>query len=180
MIKSSIKDRISRMDQSKTQIEKWTSKIKNNPVVAVLLLLGTAVTALASFTNAAKSLMDLAVKDTRPAINGEWKADVTYDWNAQYPETFSFKGEGNEVQGMASFLKIKRGILQGKVAKDQLQFITKTQEVSGDHEPKETVHRYSGKLDGDHITFTMQTEGGDSEHKPIEFVAQKVLDQKQP
>lgn len=160
--------------QPQTQIEKWTSKIKNNPLVASLLLLGTVVTALSSFTDAAKHLMTLVVKETRPAINGEWKADVSYDWNAQYPETFSIKGEGNEVYGTASFLKVKRGILEGHIIKNKLQFITKTQEVSGEQTPKETVHRYSGSIDGEHIKFTMQTEGGDSEHKPIEFVAQRV------
>ena len=50
----------------------------------------------------------------------------------------------------------------------------KTREISGD-DSKDTVHRYQGKILRDEIKFVMQTEGGFSEHIPIESTARKVL-----
>jgi hypothetical protein len=164
------------MKEAHTRFDRFNARIKNNPIVASLIILGTIVIALSTFTNAAKNLLGLLITDTRPDINGEWKADVTYDWkNARYAETFTFKGEGEEVYGTASFLELNRGILEGKAKKDKLQFITKTQEVLGDrNKPRDVVHRYQGKVLRDEIKFVMQTEGGFSEHIPIEFTARRV------
>lgn len=36
------------------------------------------------------------------------------------------------------------------------------------------AHRYHGRLQGDEIRFVTQTEGGDTPHVPIEFVARRV------
>jgi hypothetical protein len=36
------------------------------------------------------------------------------------------------------------------------------------------VHRYDGAWAGDQIRFVMQTEGGLSDHRPVEFVAHRV------
>ena len=164
------------MNEPRTRIDRFNLRIKNNPVVASLIVLGTIVIALSTFTNAAKNLLDLVVKETRPDINGEWKAEVTYDWqNAKYAETFTFGGDGDEVHGTASFLGTKRGILEGKVRKDKLQFITKIQMVREDwNKPRVVVHRYQGNVFREEIKFIMQTEGGFSEHIPIEFTAKKV------
>ena len=117
-----------------------------------------------------------AVQDLRPAINGAWEAEVTYDWpNADYVERFDFQGEGDEVYGTASFLGKRRTILEGRIEKDRLRFITRTRELlGGDSEnPRDVVHRYRGKFLGGEIKFVMQTEGGYSEHVPIEFTAQR-------
>jgi hypothetical protein len=166
------------MDEPKTGFERFNLRIRNNPIVASLIILGTIVIGLSTFTNAAKNLLGLVITETRPDINGAWKAEVTYDWqNAKYSETFTFGGDGEEVHGTASFLGMKRAILEGKAKKDKLQFITKTQEVVGDwSNPKDVVHRYQGKVSGDEIKFIMQTEGGSSEHTPIEYTARKVPD----
>ncbi len=162
------------MNESKTRFDRFNLRIKNNPIVAPLIILGTIVIALSTFTNAAKDLWDLVITETRPDINGEWKAEVTYDWqNAKYSETFTFGGDGEEVYGTASFLGMERGILEGKAKKDKLQFITKTQTALGE-ETKDEVHRYQGKVLRDEINFIMQTEGGFSGHTPIEFTARKV------
>lgn len=162
------------MSEPKNLIDRFNLRIRNNPVVAVLIVLGTIVIALSSFTNATKNLLGLVVKDTRPAINGEWRAEVTYDWpNANHTETFTFSGEGDAVHGTASFLGVKRGVVEGKAQNDRLQFVTRTPDSSGDA-LKESVHHYQGKVLRDEITFVMQTQGGFSEHTPIEFVAKRV------
>ena len=113
----------------------------------------------------------------RPEINGEWRADVTYDWlNASYVEKFYFHGKGEEVYGTASFLGTKRGILEGSIRKNVLQFITRTKEFRGadSKNPRDSVHHYRGEFAGKEIKFIMQTDGGYSEPVPIDFVAEKV------
>lgn len=163
------------MNETRTQVDRLISKIKNNPILAFLIVLGSIAIALSAFTDAARNLLGLVIEEKRPAINGEWKAEVTYDWkNAKYIEIFTFKGEGEEVYGTASFLRLRRGILEGKIKKDTLEFITKTQEVLGPGEPRVAIHHYRGRLLGDEINFSMQTEGGYSEHIPVEFIAKRV------
>ncbi len=163
------------MNERRTRSDRFYSRIKNNPIVASLIVLGTIVIALSTFTDAAKNLVGLVVNETRLDINGEWKAEVTYDWkNARSAETFTFNGDLDEVYGTASFLGTKRGIVEGKIKKDKFQFITKTQEVLGSREPRDVIHHYRGKVLGDRIMFSMQTSGGYSEHIPIEFTADRV------
>jgi hypothetical protein len=165
------------MDEPKTLVDRFYSRIKNNPTVAFLIILGTIIIGLSAFTDAAKNLLGLVIKDTRLNINGEWKAEVTYDWeNATYTETFTFKGDGDEVYGTASLFERKRGILEGKIKKDELQFITITREILGSRPARDTIHDYRGMILGDEIKFILQTKGGYSEHIPIEFIAKKVPD----
>jgi hypothetical protein len=133
--------------------------------------------ALGESADAAKNTSGLLIQDMRPDINGEWEGDVTYDWqDARYVENFVFRGEGDEVYGTASFLGTKKGILEGSIKKDGLRFITRTQEIRGGDwkNPKDVVHRYRGRLLGNELKFIMQTEGGYSEHVPIEFIAKKL------
>ena len=164
-------------EQPNSNYDKFNWWIKNNKITASFIIVGTVIIALSTFTDSAKNLLDLIVHEKRPDINGEWKAEVTYDWaRATYTETFTFEGEGNEIRGTASFLKLKRAILEGSVSKDKIEFITKTNEISSWDvgNTRETTHRYYGKITNDKIQFTMQTEGGITPHTPIKFLAQKV------
>jgi hypothetical protein len=107
-------------------------------------------------------------------ISGEWQAEVIYDWsNASHAEVFSFKMEDGEVLGTASFLGTKRALLDGKISGNKLTFITKTQECSGTGEPRDARHEYRGRILGNEIRFVMLTEGGYSQHLPIEFTARR-------
>ena len=117
-----------------------------------------------------------SLQDQRPAINGTWEAEVTYDWpNARYVEKFDFRGEGGEVYGTASFLGKKRAIREGRIEKGRLRFITRTRELLGgdSQNPEDVVHSYRGKFLENGIKFVMHTEGGYSEHIPIEFTAKR-------
>ena len=114
--------------------------------------------------------------DERADINGQWRADVTYDWpGSHYVEYFVFEGETGELQGTASFLGFPRGPRRCHVDADALRFSTLTQEVLGNAAPVQQVHRYRGTLQGNEIRFVMQTEGGFSSHRPVEFTARRVL-----
>ena len=108
---------------------------------------------------------------TRAPVNGEWQADVTYDWeNARFTERFSFGGENGELHGSASFLGVPRGVLEGRVDAGSLGFVLRTRESTG----AAVVHRYRARLSGDELRFVMQTEGSSSAHVPIEFAARRV------
>lgn len=114
------------------------------------------------------------VPAARALINGEWQADVTYDWpNARYTERFTFAGEADELHGSASFLGVARGALEGRVDAAGLTFVTRTSESSGDGGTT-VVHRYRGRLAGNELRFVMQTESGGTAHVPVEFVARRV------
>jgi hypothetical protein len=108
---------------------------------------------------------------TRPDINGDWQAELVYDWpNARYTERFRFGGDAAELHGSASFLGVPRGLLEGQVEADALRFVTRTAELNGG----ETVHRYRIRLEGGEWHGVMQTEGGSSAHLPVEFIARRV------
>lgn len=125
------------MSESQTLLDKFNSSLKNNPLFALMILLGSFVIALSTFTNASKNLWSFFKTDSRADINGNWQAEVVYEWpNAKYAETFNFNGSGEELTGTASFLKVKRGILDGKLQGNKLEFVTKTAEVSGASAPE--------------------------------------------
>jgi len=164
-------------EQPKSNYDKFNWWLRNNKITASLIIFGVIVIALSTFTEAAKNLLDLIDLKKRPDINGEWKAEVTYDWpNANYSETFIFEGEGEELRGTASFLKIDRVITEGELTKNEIHFTTKTRESSSWDEGNsaEVLHHYFGIIDSDKINFTMLTEGGYSTHVPIKFTAQRV------
>lgn len=165
------------MDEQKTKYDRFILKIKNNRAIAILIIIGSIIIALSTFTNAAKNLLSLINTETRLDINGEWIADVTYDWkNAIYVEIFTFKGEGDELTGTASFLRLRRGIMEGSVKKDKIEFVTKTQEILEDDDGiRNVIHRYRGEIFSDEIKFVLQTEGGFATHVPFEFTAKRVI-----
>lgn len=164
------------MEKSKNRLERVILKIKNNKVVTIIIFIGTVVVGVSTFTNAARNLLDLFVIENRPALNGEWQAEVTYDWpNAAYVETFSFEGGGNDVYGTASFLGAKRGILEGVTQGNSVMFITHSQESGVGSSMQEQTHRYRGKITPNEIWFVMQTEGSASSHVPIKFVARRAV-----
>ncbi len=164
-------------DKPNSTYDKFNWWIRNNKIAATLIVIGTIIIALSTFSDATRNLLGLFNQDKRPDINGVWSAEVNYDWaNATYDETFVFEGEEGELHGTATFLKRKNMIGEGSVKNDRVEFITKTNEISSswdEGESRTSIHRYSGKIQGDSIRFVMQTEGGYSFHTPIEFTAYK-------
>lgn len=108
-------------------------------------------------------------------LAGDWSAEVAYEWGAKHTERFALTVDGTEVLGTASFLGVPRGIVTGTLEGDRVSFETKTQEVSGDwSQPRDLVHRYRGRVDGDTIIFSMQTQGG-SAQAPVQFTARRQV-----
>ena len=165
------------MNEPQTRFHKLYHRIKNNPVVASMILLGTIVIALSTFTNAAKNLLNLVITETRPDLNGEWKAEVVYDWTSdKYTEKFTLSGSGEDVYGTASFLGLNRTIFEGTAKNNKLHFVTKAKETLGDpNNSRKVLRRYRGEVLNDIIKFVLIIEGGFSEHNPVEFTATRVL-----
>ena len=158
------------LDETDSRATLW--KLRRNRPLLYWLASGLAVGVLV-----AMAFFYSGLQNMRPGINGQWEADVTYDWpNARYVEKFDFRGTKEEVYGTATFLGGKKQILEGSINKSALQFITRTREVLGgdSQNAKDVIHRYRGEVLDDEIRFFMQTEGGYSEHIPIEFIAKKV------
>ena len=107
-------------------------------------------------------------------VTGDWQAEVTYDWGAKYTEKLSLTVDGRDVSGTASFLGVPRGISTGTLDGDRITFETRTQEATGGDfsQARDVVHRYRGRISGDTIAFTMQTEGGSSQ-VPATFTARR-------
>ena len=59
------------MEQQKTRVERISSQIKSNPIVAALIILGTIVIALSTFTDAAARLFSLVSKQSPAAARAE-------------------------------------------------------------------------------------------------------------
>ena len=129
-----------------------------------------ARTAGQSTTSAASAVLAPA----RPAVNGTWQAEVTYDWpNAHFSERFDFSGDGRRLLGSATFLRVARTLDEGTADADGLRFVTRSTEVAG-ASSRDTEHRYQGQLVGDELRLTMQTVGASTPHAPVAIVARRA------
>jgi hypothetical protein len=113
------------------------------------------------------------------SVAGTWEATVKYDWGDSYKELFDFQVSGQQVSGTAGFLGSRKGqgrpIWDGKIAGDQISFMTKTlTSLSGDEKTYEDKHYYKGMVKGDSIDFTMVTDSNIEQHPEIHFTANRV------
>ena len=113
-----------------------------------------------------------------PGVAGKWTALVKYDWGDSYKTFFDFEVDGPEISGMAGYGADRAGngraILNGKIAGDQISFMTKSQVTMDFSQPSaEERHYYKGKVEGGAIRFTLTTEGP-IQHNPIQFSAQRL------
>lgn len=116
-----------------------------------------------------------ATTATTAQLVGTWETttDVTYDWGDHYPERFEFKLFAGNVTGTASFLKYPRGIENVIVNGRNISFVTHSVE-SMNGQDRQLTHSYSAELDGDTLRLRLQTSGGFTSVKPIEFAARKT------
>jgi hypothetical protein len=165
------------MNSSVSRFDRLKSKITNNPILASVMILGMIITALSAFTDATRNLLDLVVSEKRPAINGEWVAEITYpSRSTKYSEVFSFSGNETGLQGTASYLEKEQIIVDGTVIDNQIEFKTKTMEYSPDwnnDQRKMATHQYRGTVSANGIEFVMETHGGFSTDPPLKFIAKK-------
>jgi hypothetical protein len=106
-------------------------------------------------------------------FEGKWEAEVKYSWGVNLKEVYVFKVDEAEVIGTASYLRVPRGILDGKIDGNRISFLTKTQTILGS-QTYEEKHLYKGRLIGDAIEFILQTDSGYDTRPPEMFTAKRL------
>lgn len=140
----------------------------------VLLFVGVASFGVAAMraTPAAGAPQDAAPSVVPAEIDGEWSAEVKYDWGDSHRENFKLHYDGTEVLGTASYLGRERTLFDGQLEGNRINFITRTQQtISSEDSMRDVVHHYTGMVVGDRIQFTLRSEGGFTEQLPAEFTA---------
>jgi hypothetical protein len=91
------------MAQSRTLVDRLTSRVRNNPIFAVLIMVGLAVISLASFTDALTKLFHALPTMHEVHVTGEWQSKVLIDpWtNKEYRYSFELKSDGSRLYGTA-------------------------------------------------------------------------------
>lgn len=105
-------------------------------------------------------------------LAGSWQAQVAYDWGDRYGETFVFERVGGRWEGTASYLRTPRVMESLRVDGTYIHFETRSEVVAGG-ESRSLLHRYSGELAGDTLSFRLATSGGFSAYQPIRFEARR-------
>lgn len=106
-------------------------------------------------------------------LGGQWTALVNYDWGAAHQERFDLRLEDGEVHGRATYLRVARGIEQGRYQAGQLSFVTHSEELLGDSR-RPLTHRYRAQLKAGELHFVLDSSGGQSPHTPVEFIARRA------
>ena len=100
-----------------------------------------------------------AIDSFAAKLAGRWRGEVVYRWGAKYQEEFFFTPEGTVLFGTASFIGIKRGIEEGRIAGETLSFKVRFEETSSGGTRLGT-NRYEGNLSGDKLLIKFFDEAG--------------------
>lgn len=179
------------MAEPKTRFDKIVIRIKNNPILALVIVLGTIIISIATFTDAVKSLFSLIIREPAPIdISGQWVTDILtnrFDENDTYRLFFNFKAEEHLLSGTMRKVAsrsdgydydIRKGIMDGKIKGDKISFYI--QEAYIETVPRNSPQEfpttktvpykvfYPGTVSDDEIHFMRQDERG---HPPEKFTA---------
>jgi hypothetical protein len=115
--------------------------------------------------------------DAGDRLLGVWAGTVRYSWGDSYPERFEFKRHAGELTGTASFLGYPRAIENLRVEGMNLHFQTRSTSTMN-NETRELTRSYAAELRGqppdEALAFRLQSSGGFTSEKPIEFVARRL------
>jgi hypothetical protein len=159
----------------KTRVWDWQtfpSRIKQNPLVLVVALLGSAVVALSAFTDAARNLFAVIHEATAPRVAGTWVTPtLSFPFEAadNYHLTFELRAEGNNLTGTVTFSpegvddsdRVYR-ILDGKIDGESLSFRTESEVVGADSKLVPYSDFYEAKVSGGQMSLKKwdDIEGG--------------------
>lgn len=173
------------MAEPRTRFDKIVIRLKNNPILALVIVLGTIIISIATVTDAVKSLFSLIIREPAPIdISGQWVTDVLtnrFDENDTYRLFFNFKTEEHLLSGtMRKVAKrsdgydIRKGIMDGKIKGDKISFyiqkayIEESLQESPNTKTVQFKVFYHGTVSDDEIHFMRQDDRG---HPPEKFTA---------
>ncbi len=114
--------------------------------------------------------------DLGERLVGRWNAEVRYAWGDRHVETFEFKRHAGALTGTASFLTYPRAIENLQLEGANLRFQTRSTSSMGEVS-KEITRSYAAELRGvppdEVLAFRMESLGGFTSEKPIEFEARR-------
>lgn len=154
------------MDPEKTRLESFNSRVKNNPVVSVLIVFGTIVIALSTFTNAAKNILGVFSQPTSIHFDNQWTTQELaspFNEKDKFKLYFDLETKGGQLFGVirksstAGWYDFKQGIMGGKIKGSTISFYTTERSLFG----KETVtykNLYHGSVSKDEIQFVLQSD----------------------
>ena len=167
------------MNQEKTLFDRLITRIKNNTVIAVILVAGTFIIALSAFTDAAQKIASVVAQNEKPDISGKWATPAVsnaYDNHIKTTVHFDLEQKDGALFGTVTDLNERntgyaRGIVDGTVKGNAVYFYTVGQRIAdeGTVPYKETYHGTIGKNE---IAFIRQNDvptGG----LPEKFVARR-------
>jgi hypothetical protein len=102
-------------------------------------------------------------------ISGKWVAQVPGRQGNTQETTFTFKVDGAKLTGTVTNPRGDQEITEGQVSGDDVSFV-----VVRKFQDMEMKSVYKGKVAGNEIKFTMQTQGGRGAGTPIEFTAKRA------
>ena len=127
-------------------------------------------------TNSSAPKVTMGNSSIAAKLTGRWRGTVTYPWGAKYQEEFFFTPEGNTLFGTASFIGIKRGIEEGRIAGEIITFKVRFEETSSGS-TRIGTNRYEGQLEGDMPLLKFFDEAGSP---PVEIKLTRVSDAANP
>lgn len=158
----------------RTRVDRVLSRIKNNPAIAALLVIGIGITALASFTESAQKLIAL-IPHATTNFDGRWMSvEPDADTTVKTILVFDFKTDNGELLGTIHH-GYAQPLLNGKVAGNKMTFDVDQQWNVGD---EVTVERrtYRGKFADGKIHFARTS----ASEAPFEFTAIRKIQRPLP
>ncbi len=165
------------MNKQKTQFDSILSRIKNNPVLATILVLGTIVIALSTFTNAAKNLLSLITNRSIPNVTGKWSTQILsnqFDDKDKFKLIFEFELQGGTVFGKIQKIStenrynVAKGIRDAKITGNVISFYTQEESLAG-NKPVHFKDFYRGEVSSKEIHFVLQSD------RPWDFTPQNFV-----
>jgi len=167
-----------------SRVDNIVEKIKNNPISALLIIVGIFVITLSTFTDSLNNLLttieDLIGSLTPIDISGKWQAEKPEETSRIY---FDFKAVDDKLYGTVTEY-FESGILDGRIIGNRVTFTTKREVVrefghynsqTGEKTPDvltEVIVHYDGEIRGDEIHFRRLTGEG----RYAEIIAKKIVD----
>jgi len=115
--------------------------------------------------------------DAAERLIGVWVAPVRYGWGDRHEERFEFKRHAGELTGTAGFLGYPRAIQRLRIDGLNIHFQTHSNSSMG-NETRELTHAYAAELRGqppnETLAIRLQSSGGFSSDKPLEFEARRA------
>jgi len=164
----------------KTRVDNIFGKIKNNPVLSVIIALGVIVIALSTFTNAARNLLSL-ISNEKTNLSGTWKTPELanqFNKNQKWTYTFEFDVKGSTLLGALTQTTLgdnrsqKQGILGGKIEGNNISFYIQETSLLGQKREQYKNLFYGTVSDGE-IEF-IQNSDRSWGFVPQKFTAKKV------